>query len=140
MSICACRTPPTPLPGTGAPDARARSRPGLQSSGRDDLSAALAPAVGPVAHAHQRCLDLEKMAFGLLHQRDRLGTLVGDRVPLGVVLVVGVGVTGGVHDTGEVVTQPCESLLGLRPFGGEQVTGVHPYDATAAPGEPVGRE
>ena len=73
----------------------------------------------------QRSVDLIEMAFGLAHQRTGLGTLVGNGLTFRVVLVVAVGVPGGVDDTGVVVLEPRQPLLGRRPLSGEQLLRRH---------------
>jgi hypothetical protein len=64
------------------------------------------------------------MSLDLPDQRVDLGALEGDRGSLDVVLVVGVGVARGLHDTGEVAPQGVEPLGDQVAFGVEARRGV----------------
>jgi hypothetical protein len=92
----------------GAGHAGARAGPGLEATGRDGLTAGDAHAVGAGRDPLEGLVDLGEMPLDLPDQRVDLGTLEGDRRPLDVVLVIGVGVPGGLHDAGEVTPQARE--------------------------------
>ncbi len=80
-------------PGGGARDAQTRSRTGLQSLTADRRAARLATAVASGRNSSEGGVDLDQVVACGIQQSPHLGTFERDRRALGIVFVVGVGVS-----------------------------------------------
>ena len=99
--------------GVDVVDAGPRRGSRLQPCGSNRLVADLAVSVGACSDAFESCFDFEQVVVRLARQRRQLGPFVGDRLPLGVVFVIGVGVARGRDQGGHLVGE----LRGARAEG-----------------------
>ncbi len=89
----------------GAADAGRCRRPGGKPLGRDQLAATLAASVTARGQPGHRRVDPGQLPAGLIEQGRDVLPLERDRGALGIVLVVGVGLTGRLDNRAEVALQ-----------------------------------